>query len=38
MTESMWSDMNELIDEKFESDPKLKEFVESLSDDESDNS
>lgn len=38
MTKSMWSDMNELIDEKFESDPKLKEFVESLSDDESDKS
>ena len=38
MTESMWSDMKELIDEKVESDPKLKEFVESLSDDGSDNS
>lgn len=33
MTESMWTEMDELIEEKFSSDPKIKEFVESLSDD-----
>jgi hypothetical protein len=38
LTESMWSEMDELVEEKLHSDPKIKEFVESLSDDEEDNS
>jgi len=34
MTEGLWPDINEFIDQKFESDPNLKVLVESLSDDE----
>jgi hypothetical protein len=32
LSENLWPDMNALIDEKFETNPELKEFVESLSD------
>ncbi len=34
LTDSIWDEMDELIGQKLESDPNLKEFVESLSDDE----
>ena len=38
MAESMWPEMDELIDKKLETDPAFKEIVESLSDNESDSS
>lgn len=38
LTESMWTEMDQLVEEKLHSDPKIKEFVESLSDDEADDS
>jgi len=34
LTESMWPEMDEFIDKRFESDPELKEIVESLSGEE----
>lgn len=37
LTDDLWPEMDQLIDEKLKTDPKFKEFVESLSDDASDN-
>lgn len=38
LTDNIWPEMDELVEQRLESDPELKEFVESLSDNEEKNS